>query len=48
MLEGMAYGGLASPGTSYPVPDVGNVYLVWNDNVFALIRILVWYFVHGL
>ena len=28
--EGVAYGGLPFPGTGCPVPDVGNIYLVWN------------------
>ena len=31
MGEGMAYGGLPFPGTGCPVPDVGNIYLVWSD-----------------
>ena len=27
----MAHGGLPFPGTGSPVPDVGNIYLVCND-----------------
>ena len=29
MGKGMDYGGLPFPGTSFPVPDVANIY-VWN------------------
>ena len=31
MGDGMAYGALPFPGTGCPVPDVGNIYLIWND-----------------
>ena len=31
MVEGVAYGGLPLPDTGCPVPDVGYIYLVWND-----------------
>ena len=26
----MAYGGLSFPGTDFPVPDAGYIYLVWK------------------
>ena len=29
--EGMACGGLPIPFTCFAVPDVGNIYLIWND-----------------
>ena len=29
--EGMAYGGLPFPGAGFPVSDVANIYLIWND-----------------
>ena len=29
--EVVAYGGLPFPGTGCPVPDVGNIHIVWND-----------------
>ena len=28
--KGMAYGGLPFPGTGYPIPDVSNIFLIWN------------------
>ena len=31
MGEGKACGGLPFLGTGCPVPDVGNIYLIWND-----------------
>ena len=29
--EGMVYGGLSFWGAGCPVPDNGDIYLVWND-----------------
>ena len=31
MGVGVANGGLPFPGTVYPVPDVGNIYLIWDN-----------------
>ena len=31
MEKGMAYGGLPFPGTGCPVPDVTDIYLIWNS-----------------
>ena len=30
MGEGMAYGGQPFWGTKWPVPDIYNIYLIWN------------------
>ena len=30
MGKEVAYGGLPFLGTGYPVPDIANIYLMWN------------------